>query len=167
MTTNTAARLVSLYPTRWRARYGEEFTHVLTEQPLTARLFVDVLGGAVDAHLHRSGALVETPQGGRMTGLLMTRCAHSRPALTRSDAWRASAVMIGASLALAGAYIWAKMLFGENDLVDAFGAMAFPAATLVAAPFSYLKGTSRTGQAVFIGGLLAFLVVIALVAARI
>ena len=56
MTPQTAARLVTLYPGRWRDRYGDEFTHVLTDQPLTLRLLVDVIGGAVDAHLYRAMA---------------------------------------------------------------------------------------------------------------
>jgi hypothetical protein len=44
--------LVWLYPARWRRRYGEEFLAVLDQQPLTPRILVDILRGALDARLH-------------------------------------------------------------------------------------------------------------------
>jgi len=43
--------LVYLYPRAWRARYGEEFLALLDEQPATPRVAVDLIWGAVDAHL--------------------------------------------------------------------------------------------------------------------
>lgn len=156
MTRAAASRIVSLYPAAWRARYRDEFVELLEAQPLTLRLFADVATGAVDAHLHRAPA-ASGGHGGTMTSRLMTRCAAGGTQLTREEAWRASGVLIGASLAFAGLYIWAAMLFGDNKLVDAVGGMAFPAALLVAAPFSYLKGASRRAQAVVIGGMALFL----------
>ena len=95
-----------------------------------------------------------------MTSRLMARCAAHDTRLTRQEEWRASGVMIGSSLAFAGLYIWATMAFGDHKLVQAFGTMAFPAALLVAAPFSYLKGASRRAQVVVIGGMALFFVVI-------
>ncbi|MGH2462630.1 MAG: hypothetical protein ACRDFZ_03260 [Candidatus Limnocylindria bacterium] len=43
--------LVRLYPTAWRARFGEEFLDLLESRPLTLRAVADVLRGAIDAHL--------------------------------------------------------------------------------------------------------------------
>jgi hypothetical protein len=43
---------VWLYPAWWRRRYGEEFLAVLEWQPLTPRIALDVLRGALDARLH-------------------------------------------------------------------------------------------------------------------
>lgn len=43
--------LLRLYPAAWRARYGEEFTALLEDQPLTPRIALDTLLGALDAHL--------------------------------------------------------------------------------------------------------------------
>jgi len=45
-------KLVALYPRAWRERYGEEFLALLDEQPMTPRVVVDLLRGALDAHLH-------------------------------------------------------------------------------------------------------------------
>ncbi len=47
--------LLRLYPTRWRARYGEEFAAVLEERPLGPFDVADILLGALDAHLHLRG----------------------------------------------------------------------------------------------------------------
>lgn len=49
------ALLLRLYPTRWRARYGDEFAALLAERPLGPFDVADVLLGALDAHLHLRG----------------------------------------------------------------------------------------------------------------
>jgi len=49
------ALLLSLYPARWRARYGDEFATVLQERPLGPFDVADVVLGALDAHLHLRG----------------------------------------------------------------------------------------------------------------
>ena len=40
-------RLVGVYPRAWRARYGEEFSTLLSETPLTIRRLVDVIAAAL------------------------------------------------------------------------------------------------------------------------
>lgn len=45
-------RLVSLYPRDWRDRYEEEFLTLFAERPPTAGDRLDVVRGALDAHLH-------------------------------------------------------------------------------------------------------------------
>ena len=146
MKTEAAARLVSLYPRRWRARYGDEFALVLREQRLTLKLTLDVVGGAVDARL----------RGGNMTGM-MKRCSAGGPQLSTADAWRAAWTMIGASLAFSGLYILAKLNLENEELVDAFGIMAYPAALVVTMPFYYMKDHSGAAKAVVVGGSLAVL----------
>jgi hypothetical protein len=164
MTHDAASRLVRLYPDSWRARYGDELTHVLAAQPLTPRIVIDIIGGAIDARLHRAVTAPAGAEGAKMTSSLMKRCAAGGPQLTRQEQWRANGVMIGASLALGSLYIWAKMFFEDGDFVDAFGIMAFPAALILAMPFSYLKDASRTAQVVIVGGLLLFLAAISYLA---
>ena len=46
------SRLVSLYPARWRARYGDELLGLLTERPPSRLDRLDLIRGAVDARLH-------------------------------------------------------------------------------------------------------------------
>jgi hypothetical protein len=45
-------RYVALYPAAWRARYGEELEAVLGEAGLSLRDRLDLVRGALDAHLH-------------------------------------------------------------------------------------------------------------------
>lgn len=44
-------RLIGLYPAPWRHRYGEEFLALLEDRPPAALQVIDILWGAVDAHL--------------------------------------------------------------------------------------------------------------------
>ena len=46
------ARYVRLYPRTWRERYGDELEAVLEADALGLRTRLDLLRGAVDAHLH-------------------------------------------------------------------------------------------------------------------
>jgi hypothetical protein len=46
------ARYVRLYPRAWRDRYGDELEAVLEEDGLGLRTRLDLVRGAVDAHLH-------------------------------------------------------------------------------------------------------------------
>jgi hypothetical protein len=41
--------LVTLYPPRWRARYGDELEALLDEQPVTPALVIDIVRGAFAA----------------------------------------------------------------------------------------------------------------------
>jgi len=51
MTPRAVRRLLALYPRAWRERYGEEFAALLEAHPASARIVVDVIGGAVGAHV--------------------------------------------------------------------------------------------------------------------
>ena len=48
------AVLVALYPGEWRRRYGDELAALLEAGGLSARDRIDLIRGAVDAHLHPS-----------------------------------------------------------------------------------------------------------------
>jgi hypothetical protein len=48
----SAERYVRLYPRAWRERYGDELEAVLETAGIGARSRIDLLRGAVDAHLH-------------------------------------------------------------------------------------------------------------------
>lgn len=48
----TASRYLGLYPRAWRERYGDELEALLEEERLGLRTRLDLLRGALDAHLH-------------------------------------------------------------------------------------------------------------------
>jgi hypothetical protein len=65
------SRLLSLYPARWRERYGDELLDALSAHPLTLHGRLDVIRGAVDAHLHPELVQADgmpVPAGGYMRG---------------------------------------------------------------------------------------------------
>jgi hypothetical protein len=47
-----SSTFVGLYPRAWRERYGEELEAILDESAVGLRLRLDLLRGAIDAHLH-------------------------------------------------------------------------------------------------------------------
>jgi len=48
----TPQRLTALYPRAWRARYGEELDALVEDSQLRLRDRIDLIRGAIDAHLH-------------------------------------------------------------------------------------------------------------------
>ncbi len=70
-----AAICVSMYPRVWRNRYGEEFLDLLTASPLTVVVVLDVVRGALDAHLHLSDLMSEMSLPARMRSVVTTTFA--------------------------------------------------------------------------------------------
>ncbi|WP_166427104.1 hypothetical protein [Nonomuraea mesophila] len=47
-----AESVLSLYPSAWRQRYGEEVADLVASRPVRVRTVLDLIGGAADAWLH-------------------------------------------------------------------------------------------------------------------
>ena len=64
-----AARLLALYPRSWRLRYRGEIAAILGEDRLSFSLVVDLILGAIDAHLHPelAGPVFAAAGGGTLT----------------------------------------------------------------------------------------------------
>ncbi len=68
--------LLRLYPRVWRARYEEEFLVVLASHPFSLFEGIDVVRGALDAHLHPRFGMASMPLSERMKRMLSTlRCS--------------------------------------------------------------------------------------------
>jgi hypothetical protein len=68
--------LLRLYPRVWRARYEEEFLAVLTSHPFSFFEGIDVMRGALDAHLHPCLGTATLSSSERMRQMLSTlRCS--------------------------------------------------------------------------------------------
>ncbi len=63
------SRLVRFYPRAWRDRYEDEFLALLEARPPTSRDMLDVVRGALDAHLHPQGDGAPQPWTHRIPGL--------------------------------------------------------------------------------------------------
>lgn len=64
-----------LYPSSWRARYGEEMSALLEDRPPTKRDRVDLLRGAIDAWLHPPVPSLVPPVAALFGGGLWTMLA--------------------------------------------------------------------------------------------
>lgn len=67
---NTHKLLLCLYPRAWRVRYEEEFLLVLTTHPFSLLEGIDLLRGAIDAHLHPHLGIKDMPQQEKLRHLL-------------------------------------------------------------------------------------------------
>lgn len=73
---NSYKVLLRLYPRIWRARYEEEVLVVLASHPFSLFEGIDVVRGALDAHLHPHFGMASMPLSERMKRMLSTlRCS--------------------------------------------------------------------------------------------
>jgi drug/metabolite transporter (DMT)-like permease len=134
--------LLRLYPARWRKRYGEEFAAVLAGQRASLGLVFDVLGGAIDAHLHPQiyHSQSERNEGeDTMTNEMLQRCAAGGPKLSPRDQKIASMFMIVSALVMAGLYIVLTKIYHTRPAVEALGYASFPVISLIYAQTAYLR----------------------------
>lgn len=147
--------LLHLYPMRWRERYGEEFGSVLASQRASAGMVLDVLAGAIDAHLYpqiqNSKPIKEEDT---MTLLMLQRCSTGGPTLSPRDQRIASLFMILSALVMAVLYLALAKIYHSAPAVQAVGYSAFPALCLVYGEAAYLRKRPWLTQVfILLGGL--------------
>ena len=149
--------LLQLYPARWRERYGEEFGAVLASQRASVGLVLDVLGGAIDAHLYpqiQQSHSKPIKEEDTMTLLMLQRCSAGGPKLSPRDQWIASLFMISSALVMAGLYIGLTKIYHAAPAVQAVGYASFPALCLVYGEAAYLRRRHWLTQVfILVGGL--------------
>jgi hypothetical protein len=162
-----AERLLRLYPRAWRERYGEEFLEFVGPGRLRPQQVIDIVSGAIDAHLSREVRRSTAPsgEGAIMLTALKVACAQTSPRITRRDGLFGAAAMILGTIAIVAAGTWAKRQ-GWADVSEVILSLAFPASLLFAMPFLWLKGHSLKAQALLVGGPLLILVAFGYVATR-
>jgi hypothetical protein len=114
--------LLRLYPAPWRERYAEEFGAVLASQPASVGLVLDVLAGAIDAHLHPQIQRSHSkPIKGddTMTFEMLQRCAAGGPKLSSSERRIAFWLSILSALVTAALYIGLTKIYREAPAVQA------------------------------------------------
>lgn len=84
--------LVRLYPTRWQARYGDEFEALLEERPLGPFDVADIVLSAIDARIRPHGSAAANDH---TRGVLMT-------------------LRIGGAAAVVGGVLWLVSLAGAS-----------------------------------------------------
>lgn len=165
--------LLQLYPARWRERYGEEFRAVLADRRPSLGLFFDVLGGAVDAHLHPQilhSHAKRSKGDDTMTSAMLQRCAAGDAKLSPEDRRMASRVTIFSALAIAVLCIALTKAYRGAAPVQALLYTAAPALSIVYAQTAYLWRRSWRVQAFILGsglsGMYLFMLGVCLIAKR-
>jgi hypothetical protein len=147
--------LLQLYPAPWRERYGEEFGAVLARQRTSLGLVFDVLGGAVDAHLHPQ---IQPPKSktidgdDTMTLAMFERCAAGGPKLSPRDRRIASRSTILSALLMAVLYLALTRIYRAALPVEALGYASAPFLGLIYEQTAYLRKRPRLTQALVLGG---------------
>lgn len=134
--------LLQLYPARWRERYGEEFGVVLASQRASVGLVLDVVGGAIDAHLYpqiQNSNSKPIKEEDTMTLLMLQRCSAGGPRLSPRDHRIGSFFMILSALVMAILYIALTKIYHSTPAVQAVGYAPFPALCLVYGEAAYLR----------------------------
>ena len=156
--------LLKLYPREWRRRYGAEIEEVVASQPKSLQLVVDLLGGAVDAHLkpqafaRRLEAASDDQRGGSDMVTRLTGCGRT-PSSSRKDALLGAGLTIGAALVVA-----AIMLIGRSPITEGIGVVMFPGVLAVGTQSMKLRGHSVPAKVVLLGGPFLVLFLIGLLA---
>ena len=147
----TADRLLRLYPRAWRERYGEEFLEFVGPGRLRLQQVIDIVSGAVDAHLSREVRRSTAPEGGAlMLTSLKAACVRTGPPITTRDGVIGAAVMIVASLVFVALGTVLKRQ-GWESASEVVISLSYSASLLLAMPFLWLKGHSWKAQAFFVG----------------
>jgi hypothetical protein len=142
-------RLIRLYPARWRARYGrelEQLVHDLHPSRPPLSLAVDLIKGALDAHLQERLAMPSTH-----------RAAVKRAALVAVIVW----------LGLSTEIVLTNVVFptrGDNDTIQVLASyLCVFAALVLVGRLAARTGASRNGQV--LAGLVAGMMIGALTVA--
>jgi hypothetical protein len=147
--------MLRLYPAPWRERYGEEFGAVLAGQRPSPGLVLDVLAGAIDAHLHpqiQHSNSTQTQGDDKMTIAMLQRCALGGPKLSSSERRIASRYARGSALAMALLYLVLTKLYRGAPAVQAVIYAAIFSSSIVYRQAAYLRNRSRLTQLSLIGG---------------
>jgi hypothetical protein len=156
--------LLRLYPREWRRRYGAEAEEVVASQPRSLQLVIDLLAGAVDAHVKPQetarrvdGATAADPGGSNMWIDRFGCCARS--GVSRKDTFIGSGLTLAFALVVAG-----LMLVGSSPLTQTVAMTMFPGVLSVGTLSIRLRGHSTAAKFVVIGGTFLVLLLIGLVA---
>jgi hypothetical protein len=137
--------LLKLYPRAWRRRYGDEVATLVTGQPFSIAVVIDLIAGAIDVWLHPgvTMAAAMASSGNEMAGgnTMLARALRfdCSAGFTRREQWQSGIATIAGTIVLTLGWMWLHARIGDNSYVDAFSALAFVIPILMGVRFTYLK----------------------------
>ena len=160
--------LIRLYPRAWRARYGDELASLVAAERPTVRLALDLIAGAIDARVNRQ-PLPGDAGSSDHRGLAMRQAIlHCEPVhVTRAEALRSAAVMIGATVlpgrCVAGVEVVVRQDAARRGLHD----VDIPAGLPGRGERHVFKPYTRSARAIIIGTVALLVFLISLTAAMV
>ena len=151
------ASLIRLYPREWRERYAEELSAMVGDRPLSLRISIDLIAGAIDARFTKEKT---------MPSILRTACLTRNEPQTVADGLRGAAMMIGGTVLFLALGMIAKRN-GHLDTAETLKGMAFPVSLVLMSHVMYLRKQSPIAKWVITGGTLTILTIISFVATKI
>ncbi len=159
-----ANRLLRLFPPAWRSRYGDEFLATAGDTRLRTQQIVDIIFAAADAWLSaevRNAARVigSAPTGGGTMTVRTLVCGGASARYTVRESLIAAAIVIGLTAIFALAANTAKQE-GWPVSAEILQNLALFGPIVMSAPLWLTRRQPWKAQVLFVGGMLAFLVVI-------
>jgi hypothetical protein len=158
--------LLTLYPPRWRRRYGDELRTLIESQPFSIQAVIDLVAGAIDAWLEPQKIHTQPAMAGEkgvtMTGSMMKLGCAGR--VSREDARKSVAITLGGTIVFTALWMALRVYVDEKNYVNAFSVLAFLIPYLFSMRYTSLKGRSAATQSIFIGGSLLIVTAILLAA---
>ncbi len=158
--------MLKLYPRAWRERYGAEIEEVVSSQRPSLQLAVDLLGGAIDAHI-KPQALARrleaessgTGGGSDMVSRLLACERRDSGDLSMREAMISGSIAIGAALAIAAA-----MFLTDDELVKTILLTMSPGFFVLGSQWYLLRGHSLPARLALIAAPMVVLFLIGLAA---
>lgn len=158
--------LLRLYPPRWRRRYGEEFVALIASQRFSLFTVLDIIGGAIDAwtqpQSHLAAPAAAHPEGDTimLAKVMRLRCAGQGTTPTTADSVKGAGVILGGTALSVLAASWLQRQSVDPLYPQTLMSSGWLIAFVFSMPFTTLKGWPGRTQAIFIGLLLAVLVLL-------
>ena len=158
--------LLTLYPPRWRRRYGKEFLALVAPQRFSFGTVLDIIGGAIDAWTQPQSHLAAPAtqsQGDTimLAKLMQLRCAGDGAKTTVADGLKGAGVILGGTLLSVLVATWMRRQAVDSTYTQALMANGWLVSTVVSLRYTTLKGWPGRTQAIFIGGLSTLVVLLA------
>ncbi len=165
----TGDRLLWLYPRGWRERYGDEFLAIVGDRPLGLGEWIDIVSGAIDAHLSRDvrrAAASGTTGGGSAVNVIqalkLRQCGES--AVGIREGLIGAAILIVGSLAAVAVKVWLSAA-GQPEAGRWATDLSFPLLYLFVSNAIIMKGQSWRARLV-VSGVLVIIFGLAVLVSR-
>jgi hypothetical protein len=152
--------LLRLYPCEWRRRYGAEVEEVLAQQSFSYRVLIDLLGGAIDAHLKPQAFAQAANNTGAPDMIHRLKSCDDLAEMSPRDTAIATTLTL-----LSGLVVAAILILGSSRMTEIIALTMSPAVLVAPTQWMMTRGHSAVARIALIAGPFAVCFLIGLAAA--